>query len=154
MIAKAKVRFVRITPRKARLVTNLIKGKSVQEAFAFLSGTHKRAAAVIDKLLRSAVANAKQKGFENENLFISKIYADDGVTWKRSRAASFGRANRINKRTAHITVELDRKEIAAKAAPALKTAHKKKEVEKEVEKVTAEKKKVTAKKAKTDKIRR
>ncbi|MBU2062814.1 MAG: 50S ribosomal protein L22 [Candidatus Omnitrophica bacterium] len=150
MIAKAKVRFVRIAPRKVRLVTSLIKGKSVQEALAFLSGTHKRAAQVVDKLLRSAVANAKQKGFENENLFISKVYADDGVTWKRSRAASFGRANRINKRTAHITVELDRKETVNKVTPPLKTLHK----EKEIKKVVVKKKKVAVRKAKADKVRR
>jgi len=120
MIARAKARHIRISPRKARLVISLIKGKSTQNALAVLSNTRKRAAGVVNKLVRSAVANAKNKGIEDVGLYISKIYADAGVTWKRFRANAFGRSSQINKRTCHITVELDKKEVKPKVVEAPK----------------------------------
>jgi len=106
MIASAKARYLRMSSRKARMVLDLIRGLPTQKALSFLSGTNKRAARAVEKVLRSAIANAKNKGME-DGLYISKIYADEGPTWKRTRAASFGRANRINKRTCHVTICLD-----------------------------------------------
>jgi large subunit ribosomal protein L22 len=109
MIASAKARHIRISAQKVRLVLALIRGKSTQEALTVLSNTHKRAAGPIDKLVRSAIANAKNKGLETDSLYISKICADEGATWKRNRACSFGRGSKIRKRTSHITVEIDAK---------------------------------------------
>lgn len=109
MIANAKARHIRISAQKARLVLALIRGKSTQESLIVLSNTHKRAAEPISKLVRSAIANAKNKGLETEQLYISKICADEGSTWKRNRANSFGRSSQVLKRTCHITVEVDTK---------------------------------------------
>lgn len=107
MIAKAKARFIRISPTKVRQVLNLIKGKNVQEAEAILLNINKRAKEPLIKLLRSCIANAKQKGFKKEQLYISKIICDKGPMWKRYKAAAFGRATPILRRTSHIYVELD-----------------------------------------------
>ena len=112
--ASAKARHIRMSARKARLVTDLIRGKTTQNALAVLGSTKKKAAEIVNKLLRSAVANAKNKGVGEEGLFISKIFADEGATWKRFRANAFGRSSRINKRTCHITVELDQKAVKVK----------------------------------------
>ena len=130
MVSRAQARHIRISARKARLVFPLIKGKSTQSALAILGQTRKRAAQVVNKLVRSAVANAKQKGLTEEGLFIAKVYADEGATWKRFRAQPFGRASRINKRTCHITVELDQNIRAPKPAetPKAKPAAAKKSV--------------------------
>jgi large subunit ribosomal protein L22 len=101
------------------MVLALIRGKSTQSALAVLEGTGKRAALVVGKLVRSAVANAKNKGFEEEGLYISRIFADVGPTWKRFRANAFGRGSRILKRTTHVTVELDKKAgVPKNTAPA------------------------------------
>ncbi len=116
MIASAKARHIRMSARKVRLVLALVRGKSTQSALAILEGTEKKAAAIVGKLVRSAVANAKNKGFDEDGLYISRIFADVGATWKRFRANAFGRGSRILKRTCHITVELDRKAVAVKAA--------------------------------------
>jgi len=107
MLVNAKGRFLKVTPSKARQVMDLIRGKGVDEAMAVLNSLNKRPVAPIKKILHSAISNAKQKGIEREQLFISKIVADNGPSWKRFRAAAFGRANPILKRTAHITIELD-----------------------------------------------
>ncbi|MBI4846656.1 MAG: 50S ribosomal protein L22 [Candidatus Omnitrophica bacterium] len=128
MIANAKVKHVRISPRKARLVIDLIRGQSAQKALAILENTSKRASLVVNKLLRSAISNAKNKGVEEEGLFISKIWADEGATWKRFRANAFGRGSRILKRTCHISLELDKKFVAPKIVGASK---KTKEIKKE-----------------------
>ena len=111
MIAKAIARYVRITPRKARYVMTPLQRRTVAEALAWLSATNRRAAQPIAKLVASAFANARQRAPEltPEQVIISKAVADDGPRWKRFRAAAFGRAARILKRTTHLTVELDRK---------------------------------------------
>ncbi|MDP3142645.1 MAG: 50S ribosomal protein L22 [Candidatus Omnitrophota bacterium] len=109
MIVKAKGSFLKVTPTKARQIMDLIRGKEVDAALAILNSINKRPVPYIIKILNSAVSNAKQKGIERNHLYISKIVADNGPTWKRTRAAAFGRATRILKRTAHITIELDMK---------------------------------------------
>ena len=107
MIAHAKGRFIRIAPMKVRRVIDLIRGKDVPTSVAILTHTNKGASKSIDRVLRSALSNAKQKGLSEEQLFISKIVADQGPSWKRYRAAAFGRASNILKRTTHLVIELD-----------------------------------------------
>ena len=108
MEVKAITRYVRIAPRKARLVTELIKGKPVEEALTILRFVPKKAARLVDKTLRSAVANAEQNpNIDVDTLYIKRIYVDGGPTMKRWRARAMGRATRIIKRTSHITVILD-----------------------------------------------
>ena len=107
MIAQAKGKYIRISPRKVRPVIDLIRGKDVNTSLAILAQTDKRATEVISKILTSAVSNAKQKGLDEAQLYISRIIADQGPSWKRFRPAPFGRATRILKKTTHLTIELD-----------------------------------------------
>ena len=107
MVAKTHARYIRISPRKARDVISVVKGKSVLESLDILHSLNKKGAKILEKVLRSAVANAKQKGYPEEKLFISQATANEGPTFKRYRAATFGRATTIRKRTAHISLELD-----------------------------------------------
>ena len=109
MVAKAIVKFLRISPTKLRQVIGLIRGKDVLYARSVLLTVNKQSKVHILKLLNSAIANAKQKGINSENLYISKIVADPGPMWKRYRAAAFGRATKILKRTSHLRIELDLK---------------------------------------------
>jgi len=109
MIVKARGSFLKVTPNKARQIMDLIRGKDVNSALAILNSINKRPVVYIKKILNSAISNAKQKGIEKGQLYISKIVADNGPMWKRFRAAAFGRAAPILKRTAHITIELDMK---------------------------------------------
>jgi large subunit ribosomal protein L22 len=107
MEAKAIARNVRIAPRKVRLVVDLIRGKKVGEALAVLAHTPKAASPVVEKVVKSAMANAEHNlNLDSSNLKISKIYVDEGPTLKRYRPRAMGRASRINKRTSHITVIL------------------------------------------------
>ena len=107
MIVKAEGKFVRISPPKVRQVMDLIRQKSVLEARAILISTNKRPTEHLIKILNSAIANAKVKGFNADQLYVSKIICDVGPTWKRFKAAAFGRASSIKKRTSHIKLELD-----------------------------------------------
>ncbi|MFO7263071.1 MAG: 50S ribosomal protein L22 [Bacillota bacterium] len=108
--ARAVARYVRISPRKARLVVDLIRGKRVGEALAILRHTPKAASPIVEKVLNSAIANAMHNYNMNpNNLYISKIYVDEGPTLKRFIPRSRGMANRINKRTSHITVVVSEK---------------------------------------------
>ncbi|MDD2703478.1 MAG: 50S ribosomal protein L22 [Candidatus Omnitrophica bacterium] len=109
MIAKAECKHVRISPMKMRQVIDLIRAKSVQEALAILYSVNKRAKEFIVKILKSAVANAKVKGFTENQLYISRITCDNGPSWKRFKAAAFGRASPILRRTSHLKIELDLK---------------------------------------------
>ncbi|ENH97784.1 50S ribosomal protein L22 [Gracilibacillus halophilus YIM-C55.5] len=110
MQAKAVAKSVRIAPRKARLVVDLIRGKEVGEAIAILKHTQRSASPVVEKLLNSAVANAEHNYEMNpDNLEIAQIYVDEGVTLKRFRPRAQGRATQINKRTSHITVVVSEK---------------------------------------------
>ena len=108
--AKAVARTVRIAPRKVRLVVDLIRGKQVGEAVAILRHTPKAASPVVEKVLKSAVANAEHNyELDVNNLYISEIYVDEGPTLKRYRPRAQGRASAINKRTSHITVVVSEK---------------------------------------------
>jgi len=121
MITKAILRYIRISPRKFRLIIPLVKGKNPEEAIAILSAVKKGASVYCIELIRSAIANAKRiQGVEVSNLYISKLTADGGPMLKRFRAASMGRASLIKKRTSHITLELD--EMQGKSAPHVKGA--------------------------------
>ncbi len=107
MEAKAKLRFTRIGPRKARLVADLIRGKKSEEALNILAFTPKAAAKLIIKLLKSAIANADQKKIDVDRLYVKTITVDQGPTMKRFMPRALGRATTIRKRTSHITIVLD-----------------------------------------------
>jgi large subunit ribosomal protein L22 len=107
MEARAIVRYLRVTPRKARLVVDLIRGKSVGEAFRILKFTPRHAARSVEKLLRSAVSNAEQKQMkEVDRLWVRQAYVDQGPTMKRTMPRAMGRANIIRKRSSHVTLVL------------------------------------------------
>ena len=117
---RATARYVRTSAQKAKLVMDLIRGQNVDRALATLRFSQKRVAGHITKVLRSAVANAEQKdgaGGDIDRMFVSKCYADQGPSMKRIRPAPMGRAFRIVKRTAHLTVHVtERPEGAAGSA--------------------------------------
>ena len=105
--ARAELRHARISARKVKIVIDTIRGKNVKEAIAILKYTNKAAAPVVEKLVKSAMANAvNNHKMDESKLYISEIYANQGVTMKRIMPRARGRANRIRKRTSHITVVL------------------------------------------------
>lgn len=105
MEAKSVARYVRIAPRKVRIVMDLVRGKSIADALAVLKFTPKAASPIIEKVLKSAVANAEHNyDMDVNNLYISQAFADQGPTIKRFRPRAQGRASRINKKTSHITI--------------------------------------------------
>lgn len=111
MEARAIARYMRISSRKVNVVIDLIRGKEVGEAFAILKHTPKAASAILEKLLKSAVANAENNhNMDVDKLYISEAYATQGPTLKRFRAAAKGRGVRILKRTSHITLVVKEKE--------------------------------------------
>ena len=112
MIAKATARYVRMSPQKARLVVDLIRGKNVSDALMTLQFTKKRATGPIEKVVRSAVANATEKSetVDVDNLFIEKAYINEGPRLKRIRPAPMGRAFRYVRRMSHVTIELEERE--------------------------------------------
>ena len=118
---RATARYVRTSAQKAKLVMDLIRGQSVDRALATLRFSQKRVAGAVAKVLRSAVANAEQKegaGGDVDRMFVSRCYADQGPSMKRIRPAPMGRAFRIVKRTAHLTVHVEeRPEVAAPGEP-------------------------------------
>ena len=104
---RAEAKWVRLSARKARVVLEHIRGRSVPEARTVLAFTQRAAAREIEKVLRSAVANAEANhGLVGDQLVVSAAYADEGPTMKRFRARARGRASRIFKRTCHITIRL------------------------------------------------
>jgi large subunit ribosomal protein L22 len=122
MEATAKLRSVRITPQKARRVVDLIRGKSAEEALALMKFAPQAASDPVNKLIASAVANARVKAeaanvrFDEGDLIISEAYVDEGVTMKRFMPRAQGRSAQILKRTSHITVVVSTPdEIVAKA---------------------------------------
>ena len=105
--ATATLRFARISARKVKIVADLIRGKKVDEALAIVKFTPKASSEMIEKLLKSAIANAENNhGMNRGNLVVSEIYANQGPTMKRIRAAAKGSAVRIRKRTSHITIKV------------------------------------------------
>jgi large subunit ribosomal protein L22 len=117
---KAFLKNYRQAPRKVRLVAGLIKGKSVAQAIAELDFLAKRAGLPIKKLLLSAVANAKQKGIEMENLYIKELRVDKGIVMKRMMPAAMGSGHPINKRTSHVNLLLAEKVIPVQKTKAVK----------------------------------
>ena len=108
MEVRARAKFIRTSPRKARMVTELIKGKGVGEALNILAFTKKAPAKIVTKLLKSAVANADQmKNIDVDTLFVKQITVDQGPTMKRYRPRAMGRATMIRRRMSHITVVLE-----------------------------------------------
>jgi large subunit ribosomal protein L22 len=105
---KATARFIPVSPQKARLVADLIRGKNVNEALMTLKFTNKSSTGEIEKVVRSAVANATQKDerLDADNLYVEKAFINEGPRQKRLRPAPMGRAYRYQRRTSHITIEL------------------------------------------------
>ena len=104
---RAEAKWVRVSPRKARLVVEHIRGRSVPEARTVLAFTQRAAAREIEKVLHSAVSNAEANhGLHGDELVVSSVYVDEGPTIKRWRARARGRVARIRKRTCHITIKL------------------------------------------------
>lgn len=109
MISNAKLRYLRISPRKVRMVANLIRGKKVEEAQVILNFARKKATPAILKLLEQAIANAKDKqaDIKEGDLYISEIFVDEGPSYKRTLPRSRGKADIIQKRSSHITITID-----------------------------------------------
>ena len=110
MESLARTRFVRISAQKARLVADMIRGRPVGDALNVLDYTPKKAARIIAKTLRSAVANAEdQQNVDVDDLYVKRAYVDEGPTQRRILPRAHGRATRILKRSSHITVIVDEK---------------------------------------------
>jgi large subunit ribosomal protein L22 len=113
MEARAVARYVRVSPRKARLVVDLIRGKSIDDARAILRFSPRAAAEIVEKVLNSAVANAERNlHIKSDDLVVGTTFVDEGPTLKRIQPRAMGRAFRINKRTSHITVVVSQREGA------------------------------------------
>lgn len=116
MTARAIARNIGMSPRKMRLVIDLIRGRNVNEAYSILKFTKKAAARPIEKTLRSAVANAQQKSdaageyLDMDTLVVREAYIDGGPVLKRFGSAAMGRATPIRRRSSHVTIVVDRKE--------------------------------------------
>ena len=109
--AKATLKYARISARKVKIVADLIRGKNVDEALAIVKFTPKASSELIEKLLKSAIANAENNHqMKHENLYVAEIYANQGPTLKRIRPAAKGSAVRIRKRTSHVTICLKERE--------------------------------------------
>lgn len=110
LVSRAAAKYVRISPQKCRMVADLIRDRFVGEALTILHfSKKKKASQIVEKVLRSAIANAQQKGphVDVDNLFISSVYVDQGPQMKRFRAAPMGRVARIIKRTSHVQITLE-----------------------------------------------
>lgn len=104
---KATAKYIRVTPRKMKIVIDLIKNKSLDEAYAILMYTPKAASPIITKVLKSAEANAvNNNGLNRDDLYVAEAYANPGPILKRFMPRARGSANRINKRTSHVTIVL------------------------------------------------
>ncbi len=107
MESRATLKFIRITPRKARLVARNVNGLPVEDALNILRFTPKKAAGIIYKVVYSALANAQQSGADVDAMSVKQVLVSDGPTWKRIKPRSMGRAHTMLKRTSHITVILE-----------------------------------------------
>jgi large subunit ribosomal protein L22 len=108
ILAKAEARYIRVSAQKARLVVDMIRGRQAGEAITILSATNKRIAPAVEKVLRSAIANAENlsEDVDVDRLFIAEAYVNEGPRQKRIRPAPMGRAFRYQRRMAHIVVKL------------------------------------------------
>ncbi|WP_433862677.1 50S ribosomal protein L22 [Streptomyces sp. L7] len=124
----ARVRHIRVTPMKARRVVNLIRGKQAQEALAILKFAPQSASEPVYKLVASAIANARVKAdqsntyLDEQDLYVSRAFVDEGTTLKRFQPRAQGRAFRINKRTSHITIVLATPDEVQDAKPVRKAS--------------------------------
>ena len=111
MVTTAKLRYLKTSPQKVRLIVDEIRGKNVNEALSILRFSKKMAAKDVHKVLSSAVANAQQgeKKVDVDKLFVSRAFVDEGPIEKRARIRAMGRIFRIMKRTCHVTIHLDEK---------------------------------------------
>lgn len=108
MEARAVAKYVRVSPRKVRLIMDEVRGKKVSDALNLLTFSSQKGAFILKKLISSAVANAENNAnMDVDTLYIKRIFADEGPTLKRFRPRAMGRATRIRKRTSHLTVVLD-----------------------------------------------
>lgn len=125
----ARVRHIRVTPMKARRVVNLIRGKQAEEALAILKFAPQSASEPVYKLVASAIANARVKAdqsntyLDEQDLYVSRAFVDEGTTLKRFQPRAQGRAFRINKRTSHITVVLSTPDELDAAKPTKKASN-------------------------------
>jgi large subunit ribosomal protein L22 len=103
---RAKLRYLRVSARKTRLVVDLVRGKTVAEAINILTFTRRSASEPVRKLIESAMANAEATNANVDRLFVDTIFVDEGPTLRRFRPRAMGRATRINKRTSHVTCVL------------------------------------------------
>ena len=106
MEAKASLKFARISPRKVQIVADIIRNQPADKAMAILKHTPKAACELLEKLLKSAMANAENKDMDMSKLYVAECYVGQGPTLKRIRPRAQGRAFRINKKTSHITLVL------------------------------------------------
>ena len=120
----AKHRFARISPRKARLVMDLIRGRDVDDALSMLKFSKQRVSGMIEKVIRSAVANANEQETANirNTLYVAKAWVDPGPVIKRFQPKDRGKAYPINKRTSHLVVTVDEREEGVSAPVSLKKA--------------------------------
>lgn len=129
MKVAAKLRYLRIAPRKVRLVTDLIRGKRVSEALTLLEFLPKRAAPVLVKLLKQAIANASHNfQLSESNLYISKVFVDEGPKLKRWRPRARGQASEIQKKTSHVTLVLNEIEKKPKGVKKIKKVEEAKKI--------------------------
>ncbi len=112
METRAKMNFVRVSPQKARLVVDLIRGKHCGDAIHILQNTNKRIAPQVEKVLRSAITNAENRSsdVDVDKLYVKQAYVNDGPRMKRQRPAPMGRAYRYQRRMAHIVIEVSDEE--------------------------------------------
>jgi large subunit ribosomal protein L22 len=112
MTAKAEARYIRISPQKARLVVDLIRGQQAGQAITTLRTTNKRIAPTVEKVLKSAIANAQNRSddVDVDRLFVAEAYVNEGPRMKRIRPAPMGRAYRYQRRMAHIVIKVAEKE--------------------------------------------
>lgn len=112
MEAKAVARYLRVSPFKARQVADLLRGKDVKEAVGILRYTNKKSAPLINKVLKSAMANAEHNyDMDSDDLYVAEIYINEGPTIKRMQPRAYGRADVRRHRTSHITVVLKEREV-------------------------------------------
>lgn len=111
MEARAILKYARISPRKVNIVLDLIRGQDAEKAMAILKFTPKAACEYLEKLLKSAMANAENKNMDTKNLYVAECFVCPGPTLKRIRAKDHGRAHRILKRTSHMTIVLKERDI-------------------------------------------
>jgi large subunit ribosomal protein L22 len=115
VLSKAEARYVHVSAQKARLVVDLIRGRQAGEAIVILGGVNKRIAPAVEKVLRSAIANAENKteSVDVDRLYVAEAYVNEGPRQKRIRPAPMGRAYRYQRRTSHIVVKLGERSAEA-----------------------------------------